>query len=69
MIMSTKRYEYRGEADVSRLAQPLSFGQSLKSTPNRLLKSSMAEGLSTWDANNLQARGIPTEEYVELYRL
>lgn len=66
--MSTKRYEYYGEAEVSRLAQSLSLGQSLKSAPNRLLKSSMAEGLSTWDANNLQARGIPTDEYIELYR-
>lgn len=67
-MSTTKRYEYHGEAEVSRLAQPLSFGQSLKSAPNRLLKSSMAEGLSTWDANNLQARGIPTDEYIELYR-
>lgn len=66
--MSTKRYEYYGEAEVSRLIQSLSLGQSLKSAPNRLLKSSMAEGLSTWDVNNFQARGIPTDEYIELYR-
>lgn len=66
--MPTTRYEYHCEADVTRLIQPLSFQQSLKSAPNRLLKSSMAEGLSTWDANDLQARGIPTDEYIELYR-
>lgn len=53
---------------MSRMAEPLSFTHSLKSAPNRLLKSSVAEGLSTWHANDLQARGIPTDEYIELYR-
>ncbi|KAK2603083.1 hypothetical protein N8I77_009566 [Diaporthe amygdali] len=66
--MSTIRYESGDEADVSRLAQPLAFEQSRKTTPNRLLKSSMAEASSSWDVNDLPARGIPTKEYVELYR-
>lgn len=66
--MPARRYEYRGDVDVSVLTQPLSFGQSLKSAPNRLLKSAMSEGLSTWDVNDLKARGVPTDEYVELYR-
>lgn len=66
--MAVRRYEYSGDAEVSLLTQPLSFKQSLKSAPNRLLKSSMAEGLSTWDVNDLKARGVPTDEYIELYR-
>lgn len=66
--MSTKRHEYSSKAEVSRLAQPLSFKQSFKSAPNRLVKSAMSEGLSTWDAKDLQARGVPTDEYIELYR-
>lgn len=66
--MSATRYEYCSDADVSPLTQPSLFGQSLKSAPNRLLKSSMAEGLSTWDADDLKARGVPTKEYIELYR-
>ncbi|KAL1872710.1 hypothetical protein Daus18300_004256 [Diaporthe australafricana] len=66
--MPTTRYEYSGEADVSKLAQPLESQHSLKTAPNRLLKSSMAECLATWDVNDLQARGIPTQEYIELYR-
>lgn len=66
--MDIKRYEYNGEADVSRLAQPLSLGQFSKTAPNRLVKSAMSEGLSTWDVNDLQARGIPTDELIELYR-
>ncbi|KAG8161330.1 hypothetical protein KVR01_009594 [Diaporthe batatas] len=66
--MSTTRYEYHGDSDFSRLAQSLTFGTALKTAPNRLLKSAMAEALSTWDANDVGARGIPTEELVELYR-
>lgn len=66
--MSTIRYESGDEADVSRLAQPLAFEQSRKIASNRILKSSIAEALSSWDVNDLQARGIPTKEYVELYR-
>lgn len=66
--MSTTRYEYHGDSDVSRLAQSLTLGRSLKTAPNRLLKSAMAEALSGWDANDVGSRGIPTQEVVELYR-
>lgn len=66
--MSTTRYEYRGESDVSRLAHSLTFEAALKTAPNRLLKSAMAEALSTWDTTDLESRGIPTEEFIELYR-
>lgn len=65
--MSTARYEYSGESDVSRLAQSLTFERAFKTALNRLLKSAMAEGLSTWDATDLEARGIPTKEFIELY--
>lgn len=66
--MSTTRYEYRGESDVSRLAECLTFERAFKTATNRLLKSAMAEGLSTWDNTDLEARGIPTKEVIELYR-
>lgn len=66
--MSTIRYDYHGDSDVPRLAESLTFGRALKTAPNRLLKSAMAEALCTWDTNDVGARGIPTEEFVELYR-
>lgn len=62
------RYETKGDADVSRLAQPLLFEHSKKTAPNRFLNSAMAEDLATWDRQNFEARGIPTKELIEVYR-
>lgn len=62
------RYESKGDADVSRLAKPLEFEHSKKTALNRILNSAMAEDLATWDPKNIEARGIPTKELIEVYR-
>ncbi|KAI2620279.1 NADH:flavin oxidoreductase/NADH oxidase-like protein [Hypomontagnella submonticulosa] len=56
-------------ADVAPLAQPLKFEFSGKVAKNRLYKASMAEDLATWSAKNIEERGIPTKELIELYRV
>ncbi|KAH8895348.1 putative NADH oxidase [Thozetella sp. PMI_491] len=56
------------EADVLPLKEPLVFSPSGKSANNRLMKTAMTEGLGTWDPEVLEARGIPTEAAIELYR-
>ncbi|ROW16030.1 hypothetical protein VPNG_02520 [Cytospora leucostoma] len=62
------RYEAKGNADISRLAEPLKFELSRKTAPNRFLNAAMGEDLSTWDPKILEARGIPTKELIEVYR-
>ncbi|KAK8060537.1 hypothetical protein PG996_010467 [Apiospora saccharicola] len=54
--------------DVSPLAQPLVLEPSGRVIKNRILKAAMAEDLATWSAKNIQKRGIPTKETIELYR-
>lgn len=54
--------------DVSPLARPLTFNFSKKTAKNRFLKAAMAESLSSWSATDLQARGIPSPELIDLYR-
>ncbi|KAH7303283.1 NADH:flavin oxidoreductase/NADH oxidase [Stachybotrys elegans] len=55
-------------ADVLPLAQPLKLEPSGKIAKNRLMKASMAEGLATWSAKDISARGIPTKETIKLYQ-
>ncbi|KAF4450666.1 hypothetical protein F53441_6327 [Fusarium austroafricanum] len=50
------------------LAQELHFHRSGRVAKNRFLKSPMAESLATWDPNVVSARGLPTDETIELYR-
>lgn len=54
--------------DVTSLAQPLLLEPSGKVVKNRIMKAAMAEDLATWSAKNIEERGIPTKETVELYR-
>ena len=54
--------------DSSPLAQPLSFEFSGKTAKNRFLKAAMTERLSTWDPKNLEKRGVPTKELINVYR-
>ncbi|KAK8033482.1 hypothetical protein PG991_002880 [Apiospora marii] len=54
--------------DVSPLAQPLVLQPSGRVVKNRIMKAAMAEDLATWSAKNIQERGIPTKETIELYR-
>lgn len=55
-------------ADISRLAEPLHFHFSNRSAPNRFMKAAMAERLASWDPVNLEARGIPSSNLVNVYR-
>jgi hypothetical protein len=65
--MPSARYESVEDVAVERLALPLQLAFSNKVAKNRLMKSAMAESLATWSATDLQKRGIPTKELVELY--
>ena len=35
--------------------------------PSRFLKGAMTEQLASWDPNNLEDRGIPSEQLIKLY--
>ncbi|CAI9627903.1 unnamed protein product [Alternaria burnsii] len=61
------RYESDSK-DASLLSQPLKFEFSGQTAPNRFLKGAMTERLSSWDPENLEARGVPSKELINLYR-
>jgi hypothetical protein len=65
--MPVKRYQ-SGPADVSRLAEPLTFEFSGRTAKNRFFKAAMAEAIATWHPTDIEKRGIPTKELIELYR-
>ena len=54
--------------DISKLASPLTFPFSNRNAPNRFLKAAMTEQLSSWDAQDLHARGIPSAQLINVYR-
>jgi 2,4-dienoyl-CoA reductase-like NADH-dependent reductase (Old Yellow Enzyme family) len=54
--------------DASPLDKPLRFEFANKTAPNRFLKAAMTERLSTWDPKDLQKRGIPTKNLINVYR-
>ncbi|CZT16922.1 probable 12-oxophytodienoate reductase 1 [Ramularia collo-cygni] len=54
--------------DASPLGKPLQFAFSNKSAPNRFLKGAMTERISSWDPKNLEARGIPSKNLVNVYK-
>jgi len=61
------RYE-SDNVDAAPLGKPLKFEFSGKTAPNRFLKGAMTERISSWDPQNLQARGIPSTNLVNAYR-
>lgn len=65
--MPVARYE-SAPVDVEPLGQPLKFEFSGKVAKNRFFKAAMAEDLATWSPKNIEERGIPTKETIELYR-
>jgi 2,4-dienoyl-CoA reductase-like NADH-dependent reductase (Old Yellow Enzyme family) len=65
--MSPARIESE-HADAAPLAKPLHFEFSNKTASNRLLKAAMTERLSTWDPKDVNKRGIPTKELINVYR-
>ena len=56
------------DLDPSPLGRPLKFEFSGLTAPNRFLKASMTERISSWDAKNIEARGIPSKELINLYK-
>lgn len=65
--MPSPRFE-SADVDASPLGQPLHFEFSGRDAPNRFLKGAMTERLSSWDAENLPARGVPSEQLVNVYK-
>lgn len=55
-------------ADASPLGQPLKFEFSGLTAPNRFMKAAMTERLSTWDPKDLEKRGVPTRELINVYK-
>jgi 2,4-dienoyl-CoA reductase-like NADH-dependent reductase (Old Yellow Enzyme family) len=65
--MGPRRYEAEHK-DASPLGKPLNFEFSNKTAQNRFLKGAMTERLSSWDAKNLEARGVPSKNLINVYR-
>ncbi|KAF2029005.1 FMN-linked oxidoreductase [Setomelanomma holmii] len=65
--MGPPRYEAEHK-DVSPLAKPLNFEFAKKTAQNRFLKGAMTERLSSWDPKNLEARGIPSKNLINVYK-
>lgn len=63
----TERYESE-DLDPSALGKPLHFEFSGRTAPNRFMKASMTERISSWDPSNLEARGIPSKELINVYK-
>ncbi|KAK3114700.1 hypothetical protein LTR53_006711 [Teratosphaeriaceae sp. CCFEE 6253] len=61
------RYESE-DVDASPLGKPLKYEFSGKTAPNRFMKGAMTERLSSWDPKNLEARGIPSKQLINVYR-
>jgi 2,4-dienoyl-CoA reductase-like NADH-dependent reductase (Old Yellow Enzyme family) len=61
---------YQSDAsEAALLAQPLKFEFSGKIAKNRFLKAAMTERISSWDPKDFEARGIPSENLVNVYKL
>lgn len=55
--------------DPKPLAEPLHFEFSGLTAKNRFIKGAMSEAMATWDAQKLEARGVPTKELINMYRV
>ncbi|KAI1201147.1 NADH oxidase [Nemania serpens] len=55
------------KTDARPLAEPMVFPFSKRTVSNRFLKAATSERLSSFDAENLQARGIPSPELINFY--
>ncbi|CAF9903006.1 MAG: hypothetical protein HETSPECPRED_000085 [Heterodermia speciosa] len=62
-----QRYE-SDNVDAAPLGKPLRFEFSGQTAPNRFLKGAMTERISSWDPNNLEARGIPSDNLINVYK-
>jgi hypothetical protein len=55
-------------SDASPLDKPLKFEFSGKRAKNRFLKADMMERISSWDPKGFKARGIPSENLINVYK-
>jgi len=65
--MPSQRHESE-DVDVSVLGQPLHFEFANRDAPNRFMKGAMTERLSSWDPKDFPARGVPSENLVNVYK-
>lgn len=65
--MSPPRFQ-SDDVDPAPLGKPLKFEFSGKTAPNRFLKGAMTERISSWDPQNLEARGVPNKNLVNVYK-
>ncbi|GAB0138951.1 hypothetical protein EsDP_00007170 [Epichloe bromicola] len=65
--MAPKRFS-GPKADPAPLREPLKYEFSGRTAANRILKGAMTERLSTWDPKDLEKRGIPTKELINVYK-
>ncbi|THW24011.1 FMN-linked oxidoreductase [Aureobasidium pullulans] len=61
------RYE-SDDVSAAPLGEKLQFAFANRSAPNRFLKGAMTERLSSWDPENLPARGVPSDQLINAYR-
>lgn len=67
-MSSSTRYQSES-SDASKLGEPIPFAFSGRSAPNRFLKGAMTERLSSWDPKDFKARGIPSKNLVNVYKI
>ena len=65
--MAPDRYE-SDNVDPSPLGKPLKFEFSGKVAKNRFLKAAMTERISSWDPKDMEARGIPSKNLINVYK-
>ncbi|KAB5522878.1 hypothetical protein GE09DRAFT_494598 [Coniochaeta sp. 2T2.1] len=68
-IRTPTRFSCREGVDPSPLGQPLTFAFSGRTAKSRFLKAAMTEYMCSWSSTDRDARGIPTPEYIKLYRI
>lgn len=66
-MANSPRYE-SDKVDASPLGKPLHFEFANRDAPNRFIKGAMTERISSWDPQNLEARGIPSKNLRNVYR-
>lgn len=54
--------------DAAPLGKPLHFEFANRTAPNRFLKAAMTERLSSWDPENFEKRGIPSDNLINVYK-
>lgn len=65
--MAPDRYQ-SDSTDAAPLGKPLKFEFSGRTAKNRFLKAAMTERLSSWDPKDFKARGIPSQNLINVYK-